>query len=113
MRATDLEQRNTGLASAMVEQQAYPLSSQSETSGPSVSARWSGGRGLEQSASGTAIRSKSLGNPEKRRREVPAGRAPERDDARRGGRVRRRRLRRRVRQTLAVDCIYIRCACKL
>lgn len=97
VRPTDLEQRNTGLASAVVVQPACPLSSQSETSGPSVSARWSAGRGLEQSVSGIVIRSESLGNLEKRRREVPAGRAPERDDARRGERARRRRLRRKVR----------------
>lgn len=97
MQPTDPEQRNRGLAPAVVEHRACPLSSQSETSGPSVSARWSAGRGLEQSGSGIATKSESLGNPEKRRREVRGGHAPERDDARREERARRRRLRRKVR----------------
>lgn len=92
-----LEQRNRSLAPAAVEHRACPLSCRSETSGPSASVRWSVGRGPEQSASGIATRSESLGNPERRRREPPGGRAPERDDARRGERARRRRLRRKVR----------------
>lgn len=100
MRATDPEQRTRGPALAVVEQPACPPCSQSETSGPSVSGRWSVGRGLEQSASGIEIRSESLENPEKRRREVLAGRAPEKDDVRRGERVKRRRLRRKVRAVL-------------
>lgn len=97
MQPTDPERRSRGPASAVVEQRACPPCSQSETSGPSESGRWSVGRGLERSASGIAIRSESLGNPEKRRKGVPAGRAPEKDDARRGERVKRRRPRRKVR----------------
>lgn len=42
-------------------------------------------------------RSESLGNLEKRRKEVPGGPAPERDDVKRGERARRRKLKRRVR----------------
>lgn len=98
MRPTDPEQRNRGPgpALAVVERQACPPCSQSETSGPSESARWNVERGLEQSASGIAIRSENLGNPEKTRKGVPAGRAPGKGDVRRGGRVKRRRLRRKV-----------------
>lgn len=110
MQATDLEQRSP----AAVEHRACPLSSQSETSGRSVSVRWSAGRKLEQSGSGIATRSESLGNPARRRREVPGGHAPERDAGRRGERARRRRLTRRVRDktvfTLAkIDCWLILC----
>lgn len=95
MQPTDPEQRSR--VPAAVEHQACPPSSQSETSGPSASVKWSAGRGPGRSGSGIATRSKSSGNPERRKREAPGGHAPERDDARRGGRARRRRLRRRVR----------------
>lgn len=109
MQPTDLEQRNRGLALAVVEHRACPPSSPSETSGPSVSVKWSAGREPEQSGSGIATRSESLGNPEKRRREVHRGRAPERDDVRRGGRARRRRLKRRVSDAgMRSDLICIR-----
>lgn len=94
---TDLEQKNRGLAPAVVEHQACPLSCQNETSGLSVSVRWSGARGPEQKGSGIVIRSESLGNLERRRRELPGGRAPEREDVRRGERARRRKPKRRVR----------------
>lgn len=94
---TDLDQRNRDLVLAVAEHRACPLSCLNETSGLSVSVRWRGGRGPEQNGSGTATRSESLGNLERRRREVPEGHAPERDDVKRGERARRRKLKRRVR----------------
>lgn len=97
MLPTNPEQRTSGPAPAAAERQTCPLYSLNETSGPSASVKWSAGSGLGQSASGIATRSKSLGNMEKaRRREVPGGHALERDDARRGERVRRRRPTRKV-----------------
>lgn len=106
MLATDLEQRSRCLPPGVVERWACPLSSLSETSGPSASVRWSGGSGLEQSGSGIATRSRSLANREKRRREVPEGRVPERNDVRRGERAKRRRLRRKVWQRSKVK-LYV------
>lgn len=109
MQATDLEQRNRGLALAVVEHPACHLSSPSETSGLSVSVKWSVGRGPEQSGSGIVTRLESLGNLEKRRRVVLGGHALERDDVRRGERARKRRQKRRVRQAVVgLGCIYIR-----
>lgn len=97
MQLTDLEQRSRALAPDAVEHRACPPSYKSVTSGPSESARWSAGRRPELSVSGIVIRLRSSENLERRRKVVPGGHAPERDDAKRGGRVRRRRLRRKVR----------------
>lgn len=96
MQLTDLEQRSKALAPGAVEHRACPPSFKSGTSGPSENARWSAGRRPELSVSGIAIRSRSSENLERRRKVVPGGHAPERDDAKKGGRVRRRRPTRKV-----------------
>lgn len=96
MQPTDPEQRNRGPGLPVVGRQACPLSSLSETSGLSVNVRWSAERGPEQSGSGTVTRSESSENRVRRGREALEGHAPERGDAKRGGRVRRRRLTRKV-----------------
>lgn len=61
-----------------------------------MSVRWNAGRRREQSGNGTETRSESLVNLEKKGRGDPEDLVPERDDARREERARRRNLKRRV-----------------